>query len=53
MPQECHRFYLARWEVKDLAKPLDRTPQKIKDWIEAVYVKKRYFSEDAPPVKVW
>ncbi|KAL0029330.1 hypothetical protein WJX79_010629 [Trebouxia sp. C0005] len=39
--------YLAKWSPSDLQKPTDRNTGKIKDWIDAVYVKKRFYSAEA------
>ncbi|KAL3162547.1 hypothetical protein ABBQ32_010201 [Trebouxia sp. C0010 RCD-2024] len=39
--------YLAKWSPSELQKPLDRNTSKIKDWIDAVYVKKRFYSAEA------
>ena len=37
--------FLARWSPDDLPKPTDRSPSKIRDWIEAVFVRKRFYAE--------
>lgn len=37
--------FLARWSPDDLPKPVDRSPTKIRDWIEAVFVRKRFYAE--------
>ncbi|CAL8470830.1 g10372 [Coccomyxa elongata] len=45
--------YLAKWTPRDAPKPVDRNVAKIRDWIDLVFVKKRYYSKDAaylPPV---
>ncbi|KAL3141069.1 hypothetical protein ABBQ38_003425 [Trebouxia sp. C0009 RCD-2024] len=39
--------YLAKWSPSELQKPLDRNTSKIKDWIDAVYIKKRFYSAEA------
>lgn len=39
--------YLAKWSPSDLQKPVDRNTGKIKDWIDAVYIKKRFYSAEA------
>lgn len=39
--------YLAKWSPSDLQKPTDRNTGKIRDWIDAVYVKKRFYSAEA------
>ncbi|KAK9833649.1 hypothetical protein WJX74_001742 [Apatococcus lobatus] len=40
--QEAASAFLSKWTPSELAKPTDRNPQKIRDWIDAVYVKKRF-----------
>ncbi|KAK9839892.1 hypothetical protein WJX84_001153 [Apatococcus fuscideae] len=40
--QEAAAAYLSKWTPSEVAKPTDRNPQKIRDWIDAVYVKKRF-----------
>lgn len=37
--------YLARWSPSDLPKPTGREPARIADWVEAVFVKKRFYAE--------
>lgn len=37
--------FLARWSPDDLPKPTDRAPIKIRDWIEAVFVRRRFYAE--------
>lgn len=37
--------YLARWSPSDLPKPTGREPASIADWVEAVFVKKRFYAE--------
>lgn len=39
--------YLAKWSPSELQKPVDRNTSKIKDWIDAVYIKKRFYSAEA------
>eukprot|EP00879_Flechtneria_rotunda_P032586 GHRR01035818.1.p1 GENE.GHRR01035818.1~~GHRR01035818.1.p1 ORF type:complete len:725 (+),score=359.89 GHRR01035818.1:290-2464(+) len=41
--------YLARYTPdKDLKKPLDRNPQRIRAWVQTVFIDKKYYSADAP-----
>ena len=47
MPQEASAKYLAKWSYRELAKPTDRSTGKIKDWIDAVFVKKRFYDPAA------
>ena len=44
-PQVALGTYLARWSPADLPKPTDRNPGKVRDWIDAVFVKKRFYAE--------
>ena len=37
--------YHARWSPSDLPKPTGREPARIADWVEAVFVKKRFYAE--------
>ena len=38
--------YLARWSPSDLPpRPTGREPARIADWVEAVFVKKRFYAE--------
>ena len=37
--------YLARWSPSDLPKPTGREPARIADWVEAVFVRKRFYAE--------
>lgn len=43
----AEQVYLAKWRPTDLPRPVDRNPAKIKDWIDAVYQKKRFYSGEA------
>eukprot|EP00878_Enallax_costatus_P021129 GHUV01022362.1.p1 GENE.GHUV01022362.1~~GHUV01022362.1.p1 ORF type:complete len:252 (+),score=68.62 GHUV01022362.1:111-866(+) len=41
--------YLARYTPdKDLRKPVDRNPQRVRIWIQTVFIDKRFYSADAP-----
>ncbi|KAK9830238.1 hypothetical protein WJX72_010505 [[Myrmecia] bisecta] len=40
----AEQTYLAKWSPSDLPRPTDRHPSKVRDWIDAVYVKKRFYS---------
>ncbi|KAK9842336.1 hypothetical protein WJX81_007487 [Elliptochloris bilobata] len=40
--------YLAKWSPSDLPKPIDRSVAKVRDFIEIVFVKRRFYSADAP-----
>ncbi|CAL5223383.1 g5891 [Coccomyxa viridis] len=48
--------YLAKWNPRDAPKPIDRNIGKVRDWIDLVFVKKRFYSSEAvfaappPPV---
>ena len=37
--------YLARWSPSDLPKPTGREPARVADWVEAVFVRKRFYAE--------
>ncbi|WIA37933.1 hypothetical protein OEZ86_001310 [Tetradesmus obliquus] len=44
----AYRFLARYTPDKDLRKPVDRNPQRIRTWIQTVFMDKRYFSADAP-----
>ncbi len=48
-PQVAAAKYLARHDPsKDIRKPTDKAPQRIKIWVQAVFIDKKYYSADAP-----
>ena len=43
--------HCSTWSPSSLPRPTDRNPDKTKAWIEAVYVNKRYISDDSSSAK--
>jgi hypothetical protein len=37
--------YCAKWMPSSLPRPTDRSPQRLKEWIEGVYISKRFYEE--------
>ena len=37
--------FLARWSPADLPRPADRAPAKVRDWVDAVFAKRRFYAE--------